>query len=114
MHLNTAQHITENALSWLQWQNKIYKLKGSIEDSTAVTKTHTEVNMILKTSCINSLRTADLFPVVASLPPAGETKAEKTGCPRRLLDQWRIGKLSTGSRDLSLPRVALTFAVSFT
>ena len=31
---------------------------------------------------IPSLRTADVFPVVASLP--GETKAEKTGCSRRL------------------------------
>ena len=32
-----------------------------------------------------SLRTADVFPVVASLPPAGETGAEKTGCSRRLI-----------------------------
>ena len=31
---------------------------------------------------IPSLRTADVFPVVVSLP--GETKAEKTGCSRRL------------------------------
>ena len=32
-----------------------------------------------------SLRTADVFPVVASIPPsAGETRAEKNRCSRRL------------------------------
>ena len=40
------------------------------------------LNKLVVVVVIPSVRTADVFPVVASLP--GETKAEKTGCFRGL------------------------------
>ena len=62
------------------------------------------------------LRTADVFPVVASLPPknkffsAGETEAEKIGCSRRLVVLGAYTQFSCPTREPKLPpypRVAI-------
>ena len=55
-----------------------------------VHRTTFERNSFLGHHLLISLRAANVFPVVASLSPkirsfsAGETRAEKTGCSRRL------------------------------
>jgi len=56
----------------------------------------TETKQKLNENWTHSLRTPEVFPVVASHPPffsAGETRTENTGCSRRLLNLWLLSRI---------------------
>ena len=68
--LRTATYKRKRS-QWAAVAKKIYKLKRSIEDSTAVTKTHTEVKRILKAAGVATCflsRVAFSFACVQTSP----------------------------------------------